>query len=326
VLEHAGMSPGFLIGGVPQNFSVSARLGGTPFFVVEADEYDSAFFDKRSKFVHYHPRTAILNNLEFDHADIFPDLASIERQFHHLVRTIPSEGLVIHPTTELALERVIGMGCWTPVQTTGEGGQWQARLLSADGSRFEVLFEGEAQGVVDWALTGQHNVANALATLAAARHVGVVPAMAIEGLSAFKSVKRRMEKVAEVQGVTIYDDFAHHPTAIATTLDGLRKRVGEAPVIAIIEPRSNSMKLGAHRDGLPESVNDADQVIWYAPANLGWDLAATASQCKVPSVVADSLEAIIERVKGQARPGTHVVIMSNGGFGGLHGKLAEALK
>ncbi|MFJ3449476.1 UDP-N-acetylmuramate:L-alanyl-gamma-D-glutamyl-meso-diaminopimelate ligase [Pseudomonas sichuanensis] len=326
VLEHAGMSPGFLIGGVPQNFSVSARLGDTPFFVVEADEYDSAFFDKRSKFVHYHPRTAILNNLEFDHADIFPDLASIERQFHHLVRTIPSEGLVIHPTTEQALERVIGMGCWTPVQTTGEGGQWQARLLSADGSRFEVLFGGEVQGVVDWEMTGQHNVANALATLAAARHVGVVPAMAIDGLSAFKSVKRRMEKVAEVQGVTIYDDFAHHPTAIATTLDGLRKRVGEAPVIAVIEPRSNSMKLGAHRDGLPESVNDADQVIWYAPANLGWDLAATAAQCKVPSVVADSLEAIIERIKGQVRPGTHVVIMSNGGFGGLHGKLAEALK
>ena len=326
VLEHAGMSPGFLIGGVPQNFSVSARLGDTPFFVVEADEYDSAFFDKRSKFVHYHPRTAILNNLEYDHADIFPDLASIERQFHHLVRTIPSEGLVIHPTTEQALERVIGMGCWTPVQTTGEGGQWQARLLSADGSHFEVLFEGAVQGAVEWELTGQHNVANALATLAAARHVGVVPAMAIEGLSAFKSVKRRMEKVAEVQGVTLYDDFAHHPTAIATTLDGLRKRVGEAPVIAVIEPRSNSMKLGAHRDGLPDSVDDADQVIWYAPPNLGWDLAATAAQCKVPAVVADSLEAIIERVKGQARPGTHVVIMSNGGFGGLHGKLAEALK
>ena len=326
VLEHAGMSPGFLIGGVPQNFSVSARLGDTPFFVVEADEYDSAFFDKRSKFVHYHPRTAILNNLEFDHADIFPDLAAIERQFHHLMRTIPSEGLVIHPTREHALERVIGMGCWTPVQTTGEGGQWQARLLSADGSRFEVLFDGQVQGVVDWALTGQHNVDNALATLAAARHVGVVPAMGIAGLCAFKSVKRRMELVAEVNGVTIYDDFAHHPTAIATTLDGLRKRVGEAPVIAIIEPRSNSMKLGAHRDGLPESVNDADQVIWYAPANLGWDLAATAAQCTVPSVVADSLEAIIERVKGQARPGTHVVIMSNGGFGGLHGKLAEALQ
>ncbi|WP_271104953.1 UDP-N-acetylmuramate:L-alanyl-gamma-D-glutamyl-meso-diaminopimelate ligase [Pseudomonas tohonis] len=326
VLEHAGMSPGFLIGGVPQNFGISARLGGTPFFVVEADEYDSAFFDKRSKFVHYRPRTAILNNLEFDHADIFPDLAAIERQFHHLVRTIPGEGLIIHPTTEPALVRVLEMGCWTPVQTTGEGGRWQVRLLSEDGSRFEVRFDGKVQGIVEWNLTGQHNVANALATLAAARHVGVVPELGIAALSAFHNVKRRMEKVAEVNGVTIYDDFAHHPTAIATTLDGLRKRVGEAPVIAIIEPRSNSMKLGAHRDGLPESVAQADQVIWYAPPNLGWDLAATAAACPVPAVVCDSLEAIIERVKGQARPGTEVVIMSNGGFGGLHGKLAKALE
>ncbi|MDY7566637.1 UDP-N-acetylmuramate:L-alanyl-gamma-D-glutamyl-meso-diaminopimelate ligase [Pseudomonas sp. RTC3] len=326
VLEHAGMSPGFLIGGVPQNFAVSARVGETPFFVVEADEYDSAFFDKRSKFVHYRPRTAILNNLEFDHADIFPDLPAIERQFHHLVRTIPSEGLVIHPTTEPALLRVIQMGCWTPVQTTGEGGQWQARLLSDDGSRFEVTFEGVVQGVVEWDMTGQHNVANALATLAAARHVGVVPKQGIEALGLFKSVKRRMEKVAEVNGITIYDDFAHHPTAIATTLDGLRKHVGDAPVIAIIEPRSNSMKLGAHRDGLPESVRQADQAIWYAPANLGWDLAATAALCTVPSVVCDSLEAIIAQVKNLAKPGTQVVIMSNGGFGGLHGKLAEALK
>ncbi|MGA4632441.1 UDP-N-acetylmuramate:L-alanyl-gamma-D-glutamyl-meso-diaminopimelate ligase [Pseudomonas solani] len=326
VLEHAGMSPGFLIGGVPQNFGISARLGGTPFFVVEADEYDSAFFDKRSKFVHYRPRTAVLNNLEFDHADIFPDLPAIERQFHHLVRTIPGEGLIIHPTTEPALVRVLEMGCWTPVQTTGEGGQWQVRLLSEDGSRFEVQFDGKVQGTVEWTLTGQHNVANALATLAAARHVGVVPELGIAALSAFRNVKRRMEKVAEVNGVTIYDDFAHHPTAIATTLDGLRKRVGEAPVIAIIEPRSNSMKLGAHRDGLPESVAQADQVIWYAPPNLGWDLAATAAACPVPAVVCDSLEAIIERVKGQARPGTEVVIMSNGGFGGLHGKLAKALE
>lgn len=326
VLEHAGMNPGFLIGGVPQNFAVSARVGETPFFVVEADEYDSAFFDKRSKFVHYRPRTAILNNLEFDHADIFPDLPAIERQFHHLVRTIPSEGLVIHPTTEPALQRVIQMGCWTPVQTTGEGGQWQARLLSDDGSRFEVIFEGAVQGVVEWDMTGQHNVANALATLAAARHVGVVPKQGIEALGVFKSVKRRMEKVAEVNGITIYDDFAHHPTAIATTLDGLRKHVGDAPVIAIIEPRSNSMKLGAHRDGLPESVRQADQAIWYAPANLGWDLAATTALCTVPSVVCDSLEAIIAQVKSLAKPGTQVVIMSNGGFGGLHGKLAEALK
>jgi len=326
VLEHAGMAPGFLIGGIPQNFEVSARLGDTPFFVVEADEYDSAFFDKRSKFVHYRPRTAILNNLEYDHADIFPDLAAIERQFHHLVRTIPGEGLIIHPQSETALARVVGMGCWTPVQTTGEGGQWQARLLAEDGSRFEVLFNGRPEGVVAWPLTGQHNVANALACLAAARHVGVVPALGIEALSRFRNVKRRMEVVAEVNGITVYDDFAHHPTAIATTLDGLRKRVGSAPIIAIVEPRSNSMKLGAHRDGLPASVTQADRVIWYAPPNLGWDLAATAAQCTVSSTVADNLDAIIAQVKAQATAGTHVVIMSNGGFGGLHGKLAEALK
>ncbi|GAB3378012.1 UDP-N-acetylmuramate:L-alanyl-gamma-D-glutamyl-meso-diaminopimelate ligase [Azotobacter armeniacus] len=326
VLEHAGMSPGFLIGGVPQNFGISARLGGTPFFVVEADEYDSAFFDKRSKFVHYRPRTAVLNNLEFDHGDIFPDLAAIERQFHHLVRTIPSQGLIIHPTTEQAIERVLTMGCWTSVQTTGEGGQWQARLLAEDGSRFEVLFDGVAQGVVDWELSGRHNVANALAALAAARHVGVLAEQSVAALGAFRSVKRRMEKVAEVNGVTIYDDFAHHPTAIAATLDGLRKRVGEAPIIAVIEPRSNSMKLGAHRDDLPSSVAQADQVVWYAPLNLGWDLAATAAACPVPAVVCDSLEAIIARVGSQAAPGTQVVIMSNGDFGGLHGKLAKALE
>ncbi|MDX1722066.1 MAG: UDP-N-acetylmuramate:L-alanyl-gamma-D-glutamyl-meso-diaminopimelate ligase [Pseudomonas sp.] len=326
VLEHAGMSPGFLIGGVPQNFDISARLGGTPFFVVEADEYDSAFFDKRSKFVHYRPRTAILNNLEFDHADIFPDLAAIERQFHHLVRTIPGDGLIIHPAADVALQRVIEMGCWTPVQTTGEGGQWQARLLSADGSRFEVSFAGKTAGMVDWQLTGQHNVANALAVLAAARHVGVVPELGIAALCSFINAKRRMEKVAEVNGVTIFDDFAHHPTAIATTLDGLRKRIGSAKLIAIVEPRSNSMKLGAHRDGLPESVVQADSVYWYAPANLGWDLAATVATSTVPTRVCDSLEAIIAGVKAEATPGTQVVVMSNGGFGGLHGKLAAALE
>lgn len=326
VLEHAGMSPGFLIGGVPQNFGISARLGGTPFFVVEADEYDSAFFDKRSKFVHYRPRTTILNNLEYDHADIFPDLAAIERQFHHLVRTIPSSGLIIHPTAETALVRVLQMGCWTPVQTTGADGQWQARLLAEDGSRFEVLFDGEVQGTVNWELTGQHNVANALATLAAARHVGVVPGMGVAALSEFRSVKRRMEKVAEVRDVTVYDDFAHHPTAIATTLQGLRARVGSERIIAVIEPRSNSMKLGAHRDGLPDSVTGADSVVWYAPPNLGWDLAGTAAACQVPAVVCDSLEAIIARVQAELDGPTHVVIMSNGGFGGLHGKLAAALE
>ncbi|MGV8843916.1 MAG: UDP-N-acetylmuramate:L-alanyl-gamma-D-glutamyl-meso-diaminopimelate ligase [Pseudomonas sp.] len=325
VLEEAGMSPGFLIGGVPQNFGISARLGETPFFVVEADEYDSAFFDKRSKFVHYRPRTAILNNLEYDHADIFPDLAAIERQFHHLLRTIPSDGLVIYPAAEAALQRVIEMGCWTPLQTTGEGGQWQARLLSADGSHFEVSLAGQPQGVVEWAMTGQHNVANALACLAAARHVGVVPAQGIAALNAFKSVKRRMETVAEVAGVTIVDDFAHHPTAIATTLEGLRQQIGAAQLIAIVEPRSNSMKLGAHRDGLAQSVKLADQVFWYAPANLGWDLAAAVADSPVPTEVCDSLEQIIAAVKTLATPGTQIVVMSNGAFGGLPGKLALAL-
>ncbi len=326
ILEDAGMAPGFLIGGVPQNFGISARLGQTPFFVVEADEYDSAFFDKRSKFVHYRPRTVILNNLEFDHADIFPDLAAIERQFHHLVRTVPGHGLIIRPAGESALDRVLAMGCWTPVQTTGPEGNWQARLLAEDGSRFEVWLDGERQGCAEWTLTGQHNVANALAALAAARHVGVAPARGLAALGRFRSVRRRMEKVAEVRGITLYDDFAHHPTAIATTLDGLRKHCGRAPVIAIIEPRSNSMKLGAHRDGLAASVASADRVFWYAPPGLGWDLAAAVAGSAVPSEVCSSLEAIITGVRAHAVPGSQVVIMSNGSFGGLHDKLAGALR
>lgn len=325
VLEVAGLNPGFLIGGVPQNFAVSARLGDSPYFVIEADEYDCAFFDKRSKFVHYRPRTAILNNLEYDHADIFPDLASIERQFHHLVRTIPSVGLIIYPSSEKALQRVIAMGCWTPIQTTEQEGDWQAKLLSPDGACFEVYFRGQLCGTVKWPLTGQHNVNNALASIAAANHIGVAPQQAIEALGQFKNVKRRMEKIAEVNGITLYDDFAHHPTAIATTLDGLRKHIGDAQLIAIIEPRSNSMKLGAHRDGLPTSVAKADQVIWYSPTNLGWDLAAIAKQCPVPATVCHSLEAIIDQVKRQAKTGAHVVIMSNGGFGGIHQNLAKAL-
>ena len=326
VLEHAGMSPGFLIGGVPQNFGVSARLGDTPFFVIEADEYDSAFFDKRSKFVHYRPRTAILNNLEFDHADIFDNLAAIERQFHHLVRTVPSTGLIIHPAQDQALARVIAQGCWTPVATTGQGGQWQAQLLRSDGSHFKVLLGGLEQGCVQWSLTGQHNVANALAVLAAARHVGVSPAQGIAALGTFINAKRRMEKVATVRGISVYDDFAHHPTAIATTLDGLRQQVGQdTQIIAIIEPRSNSMKLGAHRDGLAESAAQADLVLWYAPDNLGWDLAACVAGAPNPTQVCHSLQEIIEITKAQAKSGCQVVVMSNGGFGGLHGQLAEQL-
>ncbi|WP_425220843.1 UDP-N-acetylmuramate:L-alanyl-gamma-D-glutamyl-meso-diaminopimelate ligase [Pseudomonas sp.] len=326
LLEDAGMSPGFLIGGVPQNFGISARLGGTPFFVVEADEYDSAFFDKRSKFVHYRPRTAVLNNLEFDHADIFSDLAAIERQFHHLVRTVPASGLIIHPAQDEALQRVIKMGCWTPRQTTGEGGNWQARLLSDDGSRFEVWLDGELQGVAEWQQTGQHNVANALSALAAARHVGVTPAQGIASLGGFRNAKRRMEKLAEVNGITVYDDFAHHPTAIATTLAGLRAQIGDAPLIAVIEPRSNTMRLGSHMAALPTSVADASQVFWYQPAGLDWSLDGVVADSPVPAQVSDDLDAIVEQVVGSATPQTRVVVMSNGGFGGIHQRLIQALE
>ena len=326
LLEDAGMSPGFLIGGVPQNFGISARLGGTPFFVVEADEYDSAFFDKRSKFVHYRPRTAVLNNLEFDHADIFSDLAAIERQFHHLVRTVPASGLIIHQAQDEALQRVIKMGCWTPRQTTGEGGNWQARLLSDDGSRFEVWLDGELQGVAEWQQTGRHSVANALSALAAARHVGVTPAQGIASLGGFRNAKRRMEKLAEINGITVYDDFAHHPTAIATTLAGLRAQIGDAPLIAVIEPRSNTMRLGSHMAALPTSVADASQVFWYQPAGLDWSLDGVVAGSPVPAQVSDDLDAIVEQVVGSATPQTRVVVMSNGGFGGIHQRLIQALE
>jgi len=326
ILEQAGMAPGFLIGGVPQNFGISARLGDTPFFVVEADEYDSAFFDKRSKFVHYRPRTAILNNLEFDHADIFPDLAAIERQFHHLVRTVPASGLIIHPAGEAALERVMAMGCWTPRQTTGEGGDWQARLLEADGSAFEVYLDGVLQGTARWSQTGAHSVANALSALAAARHVGVHPEQGIEALAGFRSVKRRMEKLAEINGIVLYDDFAHHPTAISTTLAGLRAQIGDAPLLAIIEPRSNTMRLGSHMAALPASVADASEVIWYQPEGLDWSLDAVVAESPVPARVERSIETIVGQVVGSAMPGTRIVIMSNGGFGGIHQRMVQALE
>ena len=326
ILEYAGLQPGFLIGGVPQNFGLSARLGGTDFFVVEADEYDSAFFDKRSKFVHYRPRTTVLNNLEFDHADIFPDLAAIEQQFHHLIRTVPSNGLVIYPAHEEAIQRVLEKGCWTPVQTTGPDGQWQAELIKEDGSEFSVSLDGVTQGVVHWSLTGLHNVANALAALAAARHVGVTAEHGTQALAEFKSVKRRMQKLAQVRGVTVYDDFAHHPTAIASTLHGLRKQVGEQQIIAVIEPRSNSMKLGAHREGLAPSTALADHAFWYAPASLGWDLADTVADAPVPTRVCSTLQEIIEGVVALAQPDSQVVVMSNGGFGGIHTQLIKALE
>jgi UDP-N-acetylmuramate: L-alanyl-gamma-D-glutamyl-meso-diaminopimelate ligase len=325
VLEDAGLDPGFLVGGVPQDFGVSARLGSSPFFVVEADEYDTAFFDKRSKFVHYRPRTLVLNNLEHDHADIFDDLAMIQRQFHHLVRTVPGTGLIVRPAGEPSLDEVLEMGCWTPTETVGDAGDWSADPERADWSRLRVLLRGEPVGTLDWDQTGRHNMQNALAVLAAARHAGVPPAQGIESLGRFRGVKRRMELRGEVGGVRIYDDFAHHPTAIATTLEGLRKRVGAERIIAVLEPRSNSMRMGVHNRSLAASLELADQVFLFAPPELGWDAAAAVAGLGERVRVEDSVQAIVERVAAESAPGDHVLVMSNGGFQGIHLRLLDAL-
>ncbi len=328
ILEQAGLEPGFLIGGVPKGFEASARLGGGKYFVVEADEYDSAFFDKRSKFVHYAPKTAILNNLEFDHADIFDDLAAIQKQFHHLVRTIPSTGKIIVPANDDNLKDTLAKGCWTPVETTGiapNSSDWQAELRANDGSRFVVSYKGQ-QAEVNWGMTGLHSVYNGLAAIAAAHNVGVELQTACAALSAFGGVKRRMELVGEVADISVYDDFAHHPTAIKTTLEGLRNKVGERKIWAIIEPRSNTMRMGTHKDNLAESARDADQVIWYQPAGLDWDLSPVIAASPVPAQVANNIDGIIADVIAQVKSGDAIVIMSNGGFGGIHGKLVNALK
>jgi len=329
VLDQAGLNPGFLIGGVPLGFSESARLGGGQYFCVEADEYDSAFFDKRSKFVHYHPKTAILNNLEFDHADIFDDLAAIQKQFHHLVRTIPSEGCIIAPITETHIDEVLDMGCWTPVVRTSLNPNpdvaLSAEQLSADGSHFKVVEHGVVKAEVQWSMTGQHSVANALATIAAAQHVGVSIEQACQALSNFGGVKRRMELLGTVHGIEVYDDFAHHPTAIETTLDGARKRLGERKLWAIIEPRSNTMRMGSHKEGLAQSARLADEVIWYQPEGLDWDLQPVVDAATNHAQVSRSLDEIINRIVNEAGEGDAVVIMSNGGFGGLHQKLLKAL-
>jgi len=328
ILDQAGLAPGFLIGGVPLGFGVSARLGDGPFFVVEADEYDTAFFDKRSKFVHYRPRTLVMNNLEFDHADIFADLAQIQRQFHHLVRTVPAGGLIVAPRSDAALAEVLAMGCWTPVEHVDliDGATWGAVAMSADGSRFTAVCEGREIGEVRWCHTGLHNVANALAALAAARHAGVPPEVGIAALSTFQGVKRRMELRGEANGVRVYDDFAHHPTAIRTTLHGLRRQVGDARIIAILEPRSNTMRLGVHKDELPEALAEADRVIVYAPANLGWDAAAVFARMGNRAVVHGRTEDIVRQVAAEARPGDQVLVMSNGGFEGIHQRLLDALR
>jgi UDP-N-acetylmuramate: L-alanyl-gamma-D-glutamyl-meso-diaminopimelate ligase len=333
ILEYAGLAPGFLIGGVPENFGVSARLPQTPaqdakstspFFVIEADEYDTAFFDKRSKFVHYRPRTAVLNNLEFDHADIFEDLAAIEKQFHHLVRTVPQQGLVVANGKELSLQRVIDKGCWTPVEKFGTDDDWQAANAQGDGS-FDVVYQGKPQGRVAWGLLGEHNRMNALASIAAARHAGVAVDVSIAALTEFKNVKRRMELRGVVNSISVYDDFAHHPTAIETTVAGLRGKVGAARILAVLEPRSNTMKLGVMKSALPASLKDADLVFCYQ-ANLGWDAKEALAPISAKTQVSDDLEQLVEAIVQAAAAGDHVLVMSNGGFGGIHQKLLDALK
>jgi len=332
ILEYAGLAPGFLIGGVPENFSVSARLpqspaqdknSVSPFFVIEADEYDTAFFDKRSKFVHYRPRTAVLNNLEFDHADIFEDLNAIEKQFHHLVRTVPQQGLVVANGKEASLQRVLDKGCWTPVEKFGTDDDWQAINAQGDGS-FDVIYKGQMQGHVAWGLLGEHNRMNALASIAAARHAGVAVDVSISALTAFKNVKRRMEVRGESHGVVVYDDFAHHPTAIETTIAGLRAKVGKARILAVLEPRSNTMKLGVMKNALPASLAQADLVFCYQ-ANLGWDAGAALARIANKTQVHDDLTQLILAIKQVATAGDHVLVMSNGGFGGIHQKLLDAL-
>ena len=349
ILEYAGLNPSFLIGGVPQNFGISARLSplspgeitndlaavfrqpsrmasssiraegeGSPFFVIEADEYDTAFFDKRSKFVHYRPRTAVLNNLEFDHADIFADLAAIETQFHHLLRTVPGNGLIVSNGREESLQRVIQRGCWTPVEKFGSDDGWNID----DNNR--VTLNGKMQGTLQWDLMGEHNRMNALAALAAARHVGVPVAQGLAALTEFKNVKRRMEVRGTINGITVYDDFAHHPTAIATTVEGLRRKVGQARILAVLEPRSNTMKLGVMKAALPASLKDADAVFCYG-ANLGWDAGAALAALGSKATVKNDLNELITAIAAAAQPGDQILVMSNGGFGGIHEKLLQRL-
>ncbi|WP_347250803.1 UDP-N-acetylmuramate:L-alanyl-gamma-D-glutamyl-meso-diaminopimelate ligase [Zoogloea sp.] len=323
ILEDAGLKPGFLVGGVPKNFGVSARLGETPFFVIEADEYDTAFCDKRSKFVHYRPRTVILNNLEFDHADIFADLEAIETQFHHLVRIVPRSGRIVANAAEETLPRVIQRGCWSELEWFNDAAGWSVSEGAAE-DEVVVRHLGKEIGRRRLPLSGRHNRANALAAIAAARHVGVTPEVALDALTRFDGVKRRLELRGTVRGVAVYDDFAHHPTAITLTVEGLRRQVGEARILAVLEPRSNTMKLGVMKDQLPASLTEADKVFCYA-ANLGWDARAALQPIAAKTVVEDDLDALVAAIVAEAREGDRILVMSNGGFGGIHGKLLAAL-
>lgn len=323
ILEYAGLKPGFLIGGIPQNFDVSARLGDAPFFVIEADEYDTAFFDKRSKFVHYRPRTLVVNNLEFDHADIFPDLAAIQRQFHHLLRMVPGNGLVLSPAGVPAIEQTLAMGCWSEQQQSGR--DWQVSLVEPDGSVFDVHYQGELKGRVQWGLCGQHSVDNGLMALASAQHAGVPLAVGIAALGEFIAPKRRLELRGTVRDVAVYDDFAHHPTAIDTTLAGLRARVGQKRIIAVLEPRSNTMRMGVHKEALPASLQAADLVFLFEPAGSGWSLQAVADAVGSRAQVYSDLNRLVEAIVAVAKEEDSILVMSNGGFGGIHDKLLTAL-
>lgn len=335
LLEAAGLNPGFLIGGVPANFGTSARLGSDPFFVIEADEYDSAFFDKRAKFVHYHPRTAILNNLEFDHADIYRDVAEIQRQFHHLVRTIPGSGRIVWNADDARLRETLGLGCWTERESfaradspKASSAHWTARAVdgAADYSRFEVLEAGKPCGVVEWSMIGAHNMENAVAAIAAARHAGVPVAQSIAALKSFAGVARRMQVRGEVNGIRVYDDFAHHPTAIHTTLDGLRRRVGQQRIVAVLEARSNTMRMGVHKDTLAPSLALADEVWLFAPPDLGWDTQPLMAALGARGHAVPDVDKLAGDLAQALKPGDHALIMSNGGFGGLHGKLLAKLE
>ena len=325
ILEHAGLSPGFLVGGVPKNFGISARSpkGDSPFFVIEADEYDTAFFDKRSKFVHYRTRTAILNNLEYDHADIFPNVEAIQTQVHHLVRTIPANGLIVSNGCDEYLQHTLLMGCWSSVEQFGPGMLWDFRRAERD-TQFNVIFNGVDKGMVDWDQMGNHNTMNALAAIAAARHAGVPTKMAIDALSDFTGVARRMENKGEIGGITVYDDFAHHPTAIHATLAGLRKRVGDQRICAVLEPRTNTMKQGSMRAALPNSLALADVVFVYAK-DLGWDVAKALEPIGTKSGVFEDLDAMVKAIVLMSKPGDQILVMSNGGFGGVHGKILAGL-
>lgn len=333
ILERSGREPGFLVGGVPSNFNVTARLGNGKCFVVEADEYDTAFFDKRAKFVHYRPRTAILNNLEHDHADIYPDVASIQKQFHLLLRTVPRNGRLVVNADEPNLQQVIDMGCWTPVvkfsstQSLCADDQWHAELLGQqDGSQFIIRQGNKEHGEVQWNMLGRHNVSNALASIIAADHVGVSVADSIAALKTFGGVKRRMEVRGVVNDITVYDDFAHHPTAIETTMQGLRRKVGNARIIAVLEPRSNTMKLGTHREPLKHSLRDAQQVWLYQGPDVKWDVASLATELGSHACVHRNIDEMVDALVKSLKPGDHVLIMSNGGFGGIHAKLLDVLK